>query len=58
VFGETLNQITKEDMELFPHCVIGAITGRDKSGFLLKGSGVMISANLVLTAAHNIFDQK
>jgi hypothetical protein len=45
-------------MELFPHCIIGAITGRDKSLFLLKGSGAMVSPDLVITAAHNIFSRK
>jgi V8-like Glu-specific endopeptidase len=45
-------------MSSFPHAIIGAITGRDKSGFLLRGSGAMVSPNLVVTAAHNLFSRK
>lgn len=40
------------------HRFIGAVQSNLNPGNILRGSGVMISPNLVLTAAHNIFDYR
>jgi V8-like Glu-specific endopeptidase len=45
-------------MKVYPHSVIGALTCRDKTGYLVKTSGALISQNLVVTAAHAIFNRK
>ena len=45
-------------MEKYPYCSIGAITARDKSGHLVKGSGALISNYFVITAAHVVFNRK
>ena len=41
---------------MYPHYLIGAITGKHHGGQLVKSTGAQISSNLVLTAAHAIFD--
>jgi V8-like Glu-specific endopeptidase len=53
---EKLYKLMKEEVEQYPYNTIGAITGKTHANFLVKGSGALISSNLVVTAAHCIFD--
>ena len=43
-------------MDRYPHYLIGAITAKNHGGQIVKSTGAQISANLVITAAHAIFD--
>jgi len=45
-------------MKNSPFLLIGAITGRTTNNKLAKGSGALISANLVVTAAHVVINRK
>ncbi len=45
-------------MKVYPHYAIGALTCRNITGHLVKASGALVSPNLVITAAHVIFDRK
>lgn len=41
---------------MYPHYLIGAITGENNGRQLVKATGAQLSANLIITAAHAIFD--
>jgi V8-like Glu-specific endopeptidase len=50
--------LKKEEVDQYPYNNIGAITGKTHVNQLLKGSGALVASNLVITAAHCIFDGK
>ena len=56
--GELLFQLAKEKINTYPHSSIGVISARDKLDLPIFGSGARVSPNLVMTAAHNIFNRK
>lgn len=56
--NEELFKISEEDLELKLHRSIGALMFSDKNGNSSAGTGVLISKDIVLTSAHNIFDKK
>lgn len=56
--NEELFKISGEDVELKLHRSIGALMFSDKNGKQAAGTGVLISKDIVLTSAHNIFDKK
>ena len=41
--GEQLLMINDEELKDYPHSLIGAITARNKTHNLIKGSGALIS---------------
>jgi V8-like Glu-specific endopeptidase len=54
--GDILYKLKKGEVDQYPYNTIGAITGKTHADFLVKGSGALVSSNLVVTAAHCIFD--
>jgi V8-like Glu-specific endopeptidase len=40
------------------HKWIGALTFQVRKGLVGKGTAVLLSKDLILTAAHNVYDQK
>jgi hypothetical protein len=58
VKNESLFPIDKDELKTLLHRSIGALTSLDTKKQLCLGSGVAISRNLVLTAAHNIYDKE
>lgn len=68
--GNEPAKISREAMKKHPHRLIGLITfeneaetgtfcmGRVENGPLCIGTGILLSQNLVLTVAHNIFSHK
>jgi V8-like Glu-specific endopeptidase len=45
-------------MNKLPHRLIGIILSEDEFGKVGIGTGILISPDLVLTVAHNIYDGK
>jgi V8-like Glu-specific endopeptidase len=58
MIGEKPFPVGKEDLKYVLHRSIVAITFLNKQKSMLTGSGVLISPNLVLTAAQNIYDKR
>jgi hypothetical protein len=58
VRNEDLFPISKQDLKSILHRSIGAITFLNGMKQLTMGSGVLISPDLVLTVAHNLYDKK
>lgn len=58
--GEPLGQLDPEEHQQLPFKYIGALEMFAKSlpGKTIRGSGILISSNLVLTAAHNVWANK
>ena len=52
---QALSKVSLSNISKKPHCYIGLILFY-KNGQELVGSGILVSPNLVLTAAHNVFD--
>jgi V8-like Glu-specific endopeptidase len=59
VDGEPLYEVNKQEHASRLHKYIGAILAinKKKGGAPIKGSGVLISPDLVLTGAHNLWDR-
>ncbi len=55
--NEKLYRFSEKEVKNFPHNIIGAIIGQSLANQLVRGSGVLVSANLMITAAHCIFDK-
>ena len=53
---ETLSPVPTFDMQQRLNKHIGALISTDSQGLLRQGTAVLISPNLVLTSAHNVFD--
>ncbi len=58
VKGEDLREVFREEMDKGCHKWIGALTFQVRKGAVGKGTAVLISRNLILTAAHNLFDRR
>ena len=60
MFDSSLFEVPKDDMGNQPYCNIGALTFRSRNipEDLGKGTGTLISADLVLTSAHNLYSSK
>jgi V8-like Glu-specific endopeptidase len=58
ILNEKLFPVEKELLKTFIHQSIGAFTFTNSSKFPCAGSGVLVSRNLILTAAHNLYDKK
>jgi V8-like Glu-specific endopeptidase len=56
--GEGLDQVSVSLIKQFPYCVIGAITAKDSYGHTTRGSGALVSSNLIVTSAHVIFSRR
>jgi hypothetical protein len=56
--GGILSQLTAEEVKDMPHSLIGLITCLNQENKLISGSGILISPDLVLTCAHNIFNRE
>ena len=58
--GEPLYQVTPKEHTMRLHKYIGALLASNKNapGEIIMGSGVLISPDLVLTAAHNVWYRK
>lgn len=54
--GNEPARIDSRLMTKLPHRLIGLITFENANGCLGVGTGILISRNLVLTVAHNVFD--
>ena len=58
MFGDYLEEVSAEEMKQPQHCNTGALTFRSrKEDNLGNGTGTLISSNIVLTAAHNIYNR-
>ncbi len=55
--NQPLDLISQHRYSLFPHYLIGVITA-DINGRPGNASGALVSPNLVITAAHAVFDRK
>jgi hypothetical protein len=56
LLGGILDQLTKEEVLTHsPHSLIGLIKGLTSEEEAFYGSGILISPDLVLTCAHNLF---
>ncbi len=53
-----LFKIKGDELKQLLHRSIGAVSCLNSEKELYYGSGVLISKNLVLTCAHNLFDRK
>ena len=58
LFNERLFRVEKKDLESILHRSIAALTFIDGKKQPTAGSGVFISRNLMLTAAHNLYDRR
>lgn len=58
VFNEELNPINGNLLKEILHRSVGAITFLNKYKKFATGSGVLISRNIILTAAHNFYDKQ
>lgn len=55
-FGEEDdNLVSKEDAKKYPYNCIGALYIKDENGQVGLGTAFLISSDLLLTAAHNIY---
>jgi V8-like Glu-specific endopeptidase len=57
IYDEELFPVEKGLLESIVHSSIGAFTFINSKKLPCAGSGVLISRNLVLTAAHNLYDK-
>ncbi len=57
VLAEDLFRIDGEAINSLLHRSIGSLSWLNKKKQLLVGSGVIISKNIVITAAHNIYSK-
>jgi V8-like Glu-specific endopeptidase len=53
-----LRKVSELEMKQPCHRWIGALTFEVSKGQVGKGSAILISSNLILTVAHNIYDRK
>ena len=51
-----MEEISPEQMTKLPHKLIGALTYNSLQN-QVQGSGILISPDLVLTCAHNLYDK-
>ncbi len=54
-FGDRLDDVTKMEVDSFPYNCIGAIYSKRNRRREFVGTGFLISSDLVLTVAHNIY---
>ncbi len=55
---EKLLMVNEELVNRYPHLLIGALICQDKDGRMVMASGALVSPNLVVTAAHAIFNRR
>ncbi len=55
-----MGPVIGEAIETFPHSSIGALTStlKNQPQYVIPSSAFLISPNLLLTAAHNVYDRK
>ena len=46
-----------KDIKKFPFSTIGIVNFKDSNGLVKYGTGTLISSNLILTCAHNVYDK-
>ncbi len=56
--SEGLDQVSSLLIKKIPYCGIGAITAKDSYGYTTRGSGALVSSNLIVTSAHVIFSRR
>jgi V8-like Glu-specific endopeptidase len=54
VYGEKLEEL-KQDYLKKPYCSLGALVAWDRYKTTAIGTGILVSPNLILTAAHNVY---
>jgi V8-like Glu-specific endopeptidase len=57
IYDEDLFLVDESDMKQKLHRSIGALSFLTPNKRVAAGSGVLISRNLILTAAHNLYDK-
>lgn len=57
MFKDPLFKFSAEEVKVKPHNLIGALTFKTNRGQPGKGTGTLLSQNLVLTAAHNVIER-
>ncbi len=58
IAGQALYRLKQHEVAQFPYNLIGVITGKDNAGRPFRGTGTLLSEDLVLTVAHCIFEGK